>query len=337
MSTSHMTRFLLRSAFVATPFLFVAACSDARPEGPSPGGSSALDSATQTPGSPSVPDGGGCFPTDGGVDGAAYEPCEGKACGAPCTLCAPNDPSCAETSVLKFCDEQGSCGAKQPVCQGPRPGEEGGICGGFAGFVCNPGLECADKPDYPDDDSTGTCQKPGLWFTYVPRQCDSNPWSPSTLDTEPQAVHTYYQRLGIELAYAGFLHDQDPLPTCMACSCPRGDRLLVRVADRADRGRLAGLGFTPTDPGRYLAYTSVQCGNNPWELNASGSSRDVHRLFFWAALLPAEVVQGGFADETPGTGQCDACTCPRGDIAILVPKGPADRTILRTNGFHSLP
>jgi hypothetical protein len=51
-----------------------------------------------------------------GSGGGTWDPCAGKPCGAECTQCAPNDPSCAETMVLKFCSEDGACGPAYPAC-----------------------------------------------------------------------------------------------------------------------------------------------------------------------------------------------------------------------------
>ncbi len=53
----------------------------------------------------------GGFPGCGGED-----PCADKNCGEPCAQCPPDDPSCTETAVLKFCDSAGQCGAAYPVC-----------------------------------------------------------------------------------------------------------------------------------------------------------------------------------------------------------------------------
>jgi hypothetical protein len=44
-----------------------------------------------------------------------YDPCQGKACGSPCTVCDPRDTGCVETAVLKFCDAGGACGP-HPTC-----------------------------------------------------------------------------------------------------------------------------------------------------------------------------------------------------------------------------
>jgi hypothetical protein len=45
-----------------------------------------------------------------------YDPCVGRPCGAPCNICAPDDPDCVETAVVKACNEQGKCLAETPKC-----------------------------------------------------------------------------------------------------------------------------------------------------------------------------------------------------------------------------
>jgi hypothetical protein len=50
---------------------------------------------------------------------------------------------------------KGTC---QESASKPRPGEEGGICGGIAGFACDPGLTCKmSGPSHPDQ--AGKCIK----------------------------------------------------------------------------------------------------------------------------------------------------------------------------------
>ena len=48
--------------------------------------------------------------------GTAYEPCAGLACGDPCTLCDPADPTCTETAVVKACQPDGTCSGAAPSC-----------------------------------------------------------------------------------------------------------------------------------------------------------------------------------------------------------------------------
>ncbi|MDF1565674.1 MAG: hypothetical protein P1V51_21735 [Deltaproteobacteria bacterium] len=84
------------------------------------------------------------------TDGLPYDPCRGKACGEGCTLCDPNDPTCAETAVLKSCDAWGQCRSSIPAC-----GVTGDFCGGFAGVPCAPGHVCVDDPTDNCDPATG--------------------------------------------------------------------------------------------------------------------------------------------------------------------------------------
>ena len=47
-----------------------------------------------------------------------YVPCAGKKCGAACTLCAPGDPDCVESAVLKACNAKGECVSDAPALLG---------------------------------------------------------------------------------------------------------------------------------------------------------------------------------------------------------------------------
>lgn len=61
-------------------------------------------------------EGGHCAAQVPGCSG--YSPCAGKACGEPCTQCAPGDADCFETAVLKTCDANGACTPGQAQCGG---------------------------------------------------------------------------------------------------------------------------------------------------------------------------------------------------------------------------
>jgi hypothetical protein len=71
------------------------------------------------------------FPGCGG-----YEPCAGKKCGDTCTQCSPNDPSCSETAVIKYCDSAGGCGPNYPTCGGGNECKSSSDCAVIA--VCYP-------------------------------------------------------------------------------------------------------------------------------------------------------------------------------------------------------
>lgn len=65
----------------------------------------------------------------GGFEGCkGYDPCAGKGCGSSCTVCPPNDPTCAETAVLKYCDAGGNCAPSYPQCDPTNQCKADGDC-----------------------------------------------------------------------------------------------------------------------------------------------------------------------------------------------------------------
>lgn len=65
--------------------------------------------------------GKGGSPGTGGNSGmSGYEPCSAKDCGAECTPCDPNDPTCVHDDLVRRCDSDGACSAAQTIC--PSPG-----------------------------------------------------------------------------------------------------------------------------------------------------------------------------------------------------------------------
>jgi hypothetical protein len=54
---------------------------------------------------------------------AAYDPCGGKKCGDRCNLCAPKQPGCFETALVKMCHPDGQCKPATAVdCAKPAGG-----------------------------------------------------------------------------------------------------------------------------------------------------------------------------------------------------------------------
>jgi len=90
---------------------------------------------------------------------APYDPCARKACGDDCTVCAPGDPECAETAVVKACDPLGRCVPKVDGLCGPVQSE-------CAGKAC--GTECA-YPDLPCLHANPPCMPP-----VSPGYCDQS-------------------------------------------------------------------------------------------------------------------------------------------------------------------
>lgn len=110
----------------------------------------------------------------GGFEGCkGYDPCGGKQCGDTCSLCAPNDPNCVETAVVKYCDGGGQCTWNYPVCS-PNQCKVDGDCpaielckpcpnGGCANVACINGAcgwECP-PPTNPQCKSAADCPATG--------------------------------------------------------------------------------------------------------------------------------------------------------------------------------
>lgn len=115
---------------------------------PEPDGGGGSSGSSGSSGSVFDPvDGGGAdaAPLDGGgSDAGGYQPCAGKTCGSGCTICAPGDTTCAETAVIKYCDDKGACAPTVPVCGAQDGGGAyvpcaGKACGA-ACTICEPGV-----------------------------------------------------------------------------------------------------------------------------------------------------------------------------------------------------
>ncbi len=74
-------------------------------------------------------------------DDDEYDPCDGLTCGDECSLCAPDDDDCVETTEIKVCDADGECvsdtndpalceddGDEYDPCDGLTCGDECSLC-----------------------------------------------------------------------------------------------------------------------------------------------------------------------------------------------------------------
>ncbi len=136
---------------------------------------------------------GTCSPSAPKCEGSErpYSPCEGKSCGDACTLCAPDDPDCAETADLKACDAMGECRSGAPACDAEcKPGatkiQDCNTCDCVEGrwvctdIACNGGRACRTQDDCADDQYCAytagqDCGETGATVQCLPRPeaCDA--------------------------------------------------------------------------------------------------------------------------------------------------------------------
>jgi hypothetical protein len=177
------------------------------------------------------------------------------------------------------------------------------------------------------------------WVTLLPTQCGTNPWEQDPASTggtalqgELGAIVAYYEAtFGISIQEIGLLDPAEPIAVCAACSCPRGDRLVARVSAQ-DAMALSTMGFAPLEGA--LATAPVQCGGNPWETLPRAS--ELVKVIAWVNSLDATIAELGFVHTVPEMATCSACSCPRGDLLVVLPEGESSGDTLGSNGFFSL-
>ncbi len=83
------------------------------------------------------------------------------------------------------------------------------------------------------------------WLAMQPKQCASNPWDETSgsVFEELGDVKQWASGQGAPLANAAFVYPTVLQQQCLACPCPRGDRLVVTPAKSTDETALRGLGF----------------------------------------------------------------------------------------------
>lgn len=179
------------------------------------------------------------------------------------------------------------------------------------------------------------------WLTISPRQCGTNPWSgvqpaagqqASYLSGEAGEVDNFFRAKGIHLEQVGFAHPAEPMMVCMACSCPRGDTLIVHAKSSADAQVLVSqYGFAPMQ--HALSRSPTQCGTNPWENGQPSGTDESRQLSSWAASAGAPLEAAAFVEYTEPRMVCMACQCPRGDIAVAFPKDVTSANKLENLGW----
>jgi hypothetical protein len=84
------------------------------------------------------------------------------------------------------------------------------------------------------------------WLRYRPIQCGGNPWDDETSRdpmVEAAAVKAWAADSDAPLGSAGFVYETEIQVVCRACSCPRGDTLVVTPKSPAEETAVRGLGF----------------------------------------------------------------------------------------------
>jgi len=230
---------------------------------------------------------------------------------------------------------------------GPSVAPTGGAC--FADTDCRGGAHCEGEVTCAPGTEClwvheGACFEDYQWLTFAPRQCLSNPWdttpgsgdgeSPGYPVDELQRIDDAFESRGLDLLELGLVWPSEPRTVCLACSCPRGDRLVVKARPN-DVDALADLGFAVMDDGEGLQAAPRQCDANPWT-EAPKPSVEATNLAAWSASIGAPLGEVGFLYKTSLQVQCLSCSCARGDAAFVVPASSDGETILSGEGFGPL-
>jgi hypothetical protein len=195
----------------------------------------------------------------------------------------------------------------------------------------------------------GNCRGDYVWLSLAPRQCASNPWQlqrnvtgdgvdGATPEGELTTIDRYFEDQGIDLLEVGFAGRPEPMATCSACSCPRGDLLVVKARAHQAAKLVSNHGFTRLADGAALQIAPKQCGTNPWddETTAAGSPEEAHSIGAYTSSLGAPLHWVGHLYATEVRYQCRACSCARGDVVFVQPKDAAGFEALRQNGFGEI-
>ena len=259
------------------------------------------------------------------------------------TFCPNPDPACSDGEPELDCFRSG-CGGE--ICSDQSIVT---TCEFKPETVCLEGAECTFQTD---SQSCGFTQTPELvecleeitagedvWLTLNPTQCGTNPWQQSPAETsgfshlnnELASIAAYYVSQGMPLEALGLVNHTQPINVCLACSCPRGDRLVVR-ANAMVAQSLKAVGFSKLKGA--LSTLPIQCGGNDWEsFNASNEAEKVTK---WSASMGAKIEELGFIVNAEQTFTCLACSCPRGDELVVLPATGSDAAILESAGLGQL-
>jgi hypothetical protein len=190
------------------------------------------------------------------------------------------------------------------------------------------------------------------WLSLAPVQCNMNPWqllsssgddtAPAYSDPELLTIDNFFEDQKIDLIEIGFLYPATVGGVCTACSCGRGDQLLVRAkaADVATLEKTYGFKLLASSEGPEggLGYTPRQCNSNPWSAVAKPMTRqEAESAARWLESKGVGVARTGLVFRTSAVVVCDACSCPRGDRLVASATDASAAASLRLLSFGELP
>lgn len=82
--------------------------------------------------------------------------CDGKSCGATCSVCNGR-PGCVETAVVKACNALGRCTASAPRCAAPYEPCAGKTCGDSCSACAPSDPNCVETAVLKQCDAAGAC------------------------------------------------------------------------------------------------------------------------------------------------------------------------------------
>ncbi len=203
--------------------------------------------------------------------------------------------------------------------------------------TCAPGTQCFFV-------RMGTCVADYVFMTFSAKQC-TNPWSSTPIeDTESSAfpadlaqVKKHYGKQGVTFDELGQLTPAEPTFHCLACGCPRGDQLLVKIkSEFAATLATDGWIFSAPDPGA-MSLEPKQCGSNPWETSQTTSvAEELEQVDTWFTAEGAKVPTRGFTYPAEPRAVCSSCSCPRGDRLVAFPVDQEAHGLLSSLGFSDV-
>jgi len=232
------------------------------------------------------------------------------------------------------------CGLEGDEACGPEIHAIGGSC--FDDWRCVAGAHCEGEITCPPGVeclwvNEGACVEDYEWLALGTRQCGGNPWEAdgSSSDDERGQIDAFFAGEGFDLISLGLI-DLPGDVVCQACSCSRGDELVVKARASDADALVAGFGFARLDPAVWRTMRPMQCGGNPWQESSTPDADEIASVRAWAAAAGASLADAGFVFDSEPAAVCSGCACPRGDLLVVRPADAVAAANLPSLGFGPL-